>query len=202
MRSPNRPPPAIPFYASPASRSRLSLRNRGTTTLRIRYDILLHIQIIQHIEIRIQVVILVQGLQIAHRRARAGIRKFRNRNVRPGSLNQLLRVTNNPTPIPISTVSAAASTGRRNHCNQPACGLAISSRRPSLQPHVKVLRRLRSLPLVQQRHGSAHLFQLFRTRSASRQMLALVRCGRSESCGHIGHPFANVIAIAVHNPSP
>src|ERR1700691_1251903 len=36
-------------------------------------------------------------------------------------------------PTAISTVSAAASTGRRNHASHPACGLAISSRRRALR---------------------------------------------------------------------
>ena len=42
----------------------------GANRLRIRCDILLQIQIIQQIEIRVHVVIIVQSLQIAYRGAR------------------------------------------------------------------------------------------------------------------------------------
>ena len=132
-RSPIRRPPANPLCIFPASFSPpVSLPfavlpcipvTTGANLLRIRCHILLQIQIIEQLEIRIHIVILFQSLQIAYRRARA-----RSRHWRFGS-ETLPRVTNSPTPTPMITVSAAARTGRRNQCIQPACGFAISSRK-------------------------------------------------------------------------
>ena len=42
--------------------------NSSALGLRIRNYVLLHLQIIQDVEIRVQIVVLVQFLQIAHRR--------------------------------------------------------------------------------------------------------------------------------------
>ena len=45
-------------------------REATSDTLRIRGHILLHFQIVEHIEIGIQILVLLQRLQIPHRRAR------------------------------------------------------------------------------------------------------------------------------------
>ena len=165
----------------------------GANLLRIRCDILLQIQIIEQLEIRIHLVILFQSLQDrsppcplpATGGPGSDNPAARNEQSHANSHNHRQRRRQNRTPEPMHPA-------RLRFCHLLA--------QASLQPHVEVRRRLRNLPLIEQRHGRAHRFQLFRTSSATFQMLAFIHRGLAESSGHLGHPFSNFIAF--HNRFP
>src|SRR5579872_63150 len=94
--------------------------------------------------------------------------------------------------------------GRQNRMPEPmhpAClRLCHFLTQASLEPHIEIGRRLRRLPLVQQSHCRLHGFQLFRTATASGQMLSFVRAEVAEPSRHIRHPFTNFVAF--HNFFP
>src|SRR5437763_5817894 len=69
-----------------------------------------------------------------------------------------------------------------------------------LQPRVEIWRRLRCLPFIEHRHGSAQGLKFFHASATTFQMLTLVRGEFSESCRDFGHPFTNF--VAVHNRFP
>src|SRR5271155_3925036 len=65
----------------------------------------------------------------------------------------------------------------------------------SAKPYVEVRRRLRHLPLIQQRHGLAELVQLARAASAGLEMLIYFGRDRVQAGGQFRHQFANFIAF-------
>ncbi len=83
---------------------------------------MLHLQIVEQIKIRIQIVIVLERLQIAHRRSRLRLRRRLDhrdyiliRHVSSAVIGQEQSDTNSH-----QHGKRAASTGRRNHASHPA----------------------------------------------------------------------------------